>query len=210
MTKRHVENDLEEVSESVLRELSPSKRTELTLTALADGKWTWIEQLRDTTPRGRGMMIDPRYVERVARAITMGHEAMYRLATTAMTVDHLITLQQNQRVPDEHHGDDPDEAVEKEPTSQKALLDEVEALYVLYHAYDRFATDELGVSLATWLAGYPDSDAILETVTELLNRPTLVSAAEDRYDYIDFDELVERYYEELADTWQEFVDGIIH
>jgi len=79
MTKRSVENDLEDMSEEVLGGLNPGKRLRMSLEALADGDVDKHERLMETTPVKSYKLTDPEYTDAVQKMVLLSTTAMYQL-----------------------------------------------------------------------------------------------------------------------------------
>ena len=52
MTKRRIENELDEFGDEILRDLDPDERVEFVLTAKAEENDEWLDRLMETCPRG--------------------------------------------------------------------------------------------------------------------------------------------------------------
>lgn len=79
MTKRSVENDLDDMSEEVLGGLDPGKRLRMSLEALADGDLDKHERLMETTPVKSYKLTDPEYTDAVQKMVLLSTTAMYQL-----------------------------------------------------------------------------------------------------------------------------------
>lgn len=79
MTKRSVENDLDDMSEEVLGGLDPGKRLRMSLEALADGDLDKHERLMETTPIKSYKLTDPEYTDAVEKVVLLSTTAMYQL-----------------------------------------------------------------------------------------------------------------------------------
>jgi hypothetical protein len=84
MTKRNVENDIEELSEEVLGDLSHDERLELLLEASAKGKDGWRERLAETAPRATYEQMEVGLTRRVEIAYAMGQTATIHLQGSAL------------------------------------------------------------------------------------------------------------------------------
>lgn len=86
MTKRSVENDLNDVSDAVLGGLEPGKRLRMTIGALAEGDDATHERLMETTPMKDYKLTDPEYTEGVQKLFLLSMHASYQLRLQYQTL----------------------------------------------------------------------------------------------------------------------------
>ena len=165
MTKGNVENDIEELSEEVLGDLSHDERLELLLKASAKGKDGWRERLAETAPRATYEQMEVGLTRRVEIAYAMGQTATIHLQGSALrylwvssAYEYSAQVSLLEELP-------PHPLVSIEDVHP---LDFLEAVYIWSEAYRRFANDDLGVALETWLSKVPEGAQVLDTVDAIL------------------------------------------
>ncbi|WP_134670247.1 hypothetical protein [Halorussus marinus] len=218
MTKRRVENELDELSDEILRELSPDERLPLVLTAAADGKDDWLDRLNETCPRYTYTKRDVRYTNRTRLAFILARKAVYDLHTTWLLFEWLYSHHMQMTVIalcTELDPENVDRLDDSEGRDPGALL---RHLYATYHGYERFADEDLGVSLETWLSIHPEGEGIATAVAEVLEeRAGLLSVAEedvtpqsetdDSEERVPVDELADLWYRNVNRRWTDAVSG---
>lgn len=215
MTKRRVERELEE-SEELLESLSPEERLELYVQAASEGNDDWMDRLMETCPRHQYRLPDPAFMIRRQNAATLSLQAMYDLHTTVLSYDSLDQTHKAglvRALDEDRPTTDEDVAAGQRRAKHLAAL--FGNLYKQYHGYRKFADTTLGIDLETWLGVHPDSDAVLEQVTEILETAIWDERAEEIVndseldpgddDWTTLDELAEQRYESLAGLWAETV-----
>ncbi|WP_115864079.1 hypothetical protein [Halorussus litoreus] len=180
MTKRRLENEIDEVSKEVLGDLSPDERLQLVLEAQAAGNDRWVERLVGTCPRYHYRATDRAFTERGRLALLLGRHALYDLHTTLL---HYELVKQQQRFTtivgisrDEGLSDAArDRAAERADHVNGLFAD----LYMQWHAYQQFAEAVLGVDLETWIGRHDEGALVLDAVEDTLDDSLAVEFAED-------------------------------
>ena len=118
--------------------------------------------------------------------------------------------------------DAPPEAVGIAPRTDPVLSPPrlLAELALRYDGAARFADEELGVSLETWLAIHPVGPQVAMTVADVLDRhagllsyaetellPDLTKTDDEAGTDVSVDELAERWYRELQNVWADAVGG---
>lgn len=223
MTKRSVENDIADVSEEVLCDLSPDTRLRLLIESKADDRDEWLDKLYETTPKRDYRMKDHEVSNRIRYAYILAQHAAYDLWTAWLRYYWMLSESAFERVSDlfdlpkaSDHFDD-----EQQMDYDAQIMNKVLEMYVNYHAFDRFAEDVLDVDLETWLTSmHHDGERIVPAVEEVLEmeqatidtlRETIPETAEllnehmdDDHDYAtSLEETVNDEYEGLCEAWDE-------
>jgi len=166
MTKRSVANDIEELNEEVLGDLSHDERVQIFLEASAKGRESWQERLTETAPQAIYIQKETGFTSRMVLALTIGQIATVQLQGNALRylwTSSAYKYSAALTILDEEIPSHPVVSVEGiHPT--EFLLE----LYLQTEAYRRFADEELGVSLETWLSVVPEGADVIETVTDIL------------------------------------------
>lgn len=213
MTKRRVANDLAEASEETLGDLSPDERLQLVLNAAAEDNDDWLDRLQETCPRHAYWVRGRQYMRRLRFAYTLALQAVYDLHTTLLMFKwlssrHWLTMVvgfQTELGPEKL-------GVVDEAWSPGTLLRELAASY---GGYERFAEEELGVPVVTWLSVHPNGEHVAQSVAEVLeDRAGLLRVTEEdpldladgRDDRIPVDELADRWYRDLRMVWRDAVE----
>ena len=214
MTKRSVENDIEELSEEVLGDLSHDERLAVLLEAGAKGKDGWRDRLAETAPRAIYQQKEVGLTHRVQLSQTIGQIATvhhqrntlcYLWTSTAYEYSANISMIDEEMPP---HPVVSLEAVHP--------LDFLQEVYIWSEAYRRFADEDLGVSLETWLSGVPEGARVLDTVDGILEseadqlrrwRGDGESFSVSEVDLPDdFDAVIEDRYADVAEHYHEILD----
>ena len=213
MTKRRLESDLEELSEELLGDLTPSERLEIALTANATGNVDWVTQLSETCPRARYDQPEMAFTVRKQFAFTLAQQAVYDLRTTTLLFGWTDTKREIQQILTSYTDLDSAEfKFEPLPKGTRATL--FRKLYVYYEGYARFADANLGVTLAEWLALHPDGPATVEMAEAMLEGSAgLREVAEAEYTDEDekeasLDDVADQFTESLQARWDEMLDKI--
>jgi hypothetical protein len=230
MTKRNVENDIDELREDLLGELSPAERLTLTMEAVASGARDSTERLRETCPQRTYRGPDAAYIERWRLAARLRDQVVYTLHTTALRYEHLETEYRRRlsRELEEGGGSAADEEAIDLTIEQANQLDGLFAqLYATYHGAAQFAEDRLGVTLETWLEEHDDGAEVCELVELILAdemraelaEKWLNNGGERPYDEDDggeddddawrtLDDAADDRYETYEATWVEVIEMI--
>lgn len=211
MTKRRVEREIERLSEELLPTLSPRDRIRYLLEASIQNRERWIDRLYETCPPDQL----PTIMAGRQLLLNWAREAAYDLHTIALRVELLQTKQDARIVIDRYRDESPsDEELERAATRADTIRAQFASLYIAYHGHRRFAREELGVALETWLRLHKNGPEILEVATSVLDDPTEERLAgewlADDDESIDdpsaaLDTYVDRWYETRVEWWTELV-----
>lgn len=219
MSKRSVQNDIDDLADSKLGDLSPAERCQLVIEGVAAGKDDWVHRLRDTAPVVACRATDPDYTERVEWAHRLLQQAIYDLHTTSLQFDLLNHVRWSRFFADATADQGPsDEELESAAEQATHLRELIVELYSAYHANRRFATEVLGVGFETWVDLHPNGVQVLERVEDQLSDDIELELAEEHLEEKAVDGLVEDVdyplletlatvrYEALLGTWEEAVE----
>lgn len=195
MSKRRIEQDIEEVSAELLEDLSPDERTQLVLQAQAAGKDQWVERLCETCPRFEFVGLDRTYTNRIRIATLLAWRAVYDLHTYALYYELASQRNRYRFLLSQTDYDVGSDGLDDEVSPMEWLT----LLAVDHQAYERFATDILGASLAEWLSLSGEGDAVVEAVEELLEERGHM-LEHDYGDFLDDPVTTDLTIEELADV----------
>lgn len=225
MSKRRIENEINRLSDEALGELTPDKRLRILLNAQADGKEEWIDRLFETCPRDNYHA----FTVRNRSAYSMASQAVYELHTSYLRYKLVRTEQVlKQRIDDERDEEPSDEELEQFAERANEIRKAIANLYTLFHGYQRFATEALGVDLEVWLALHPNGLAVLKDVSEVIDNQNKVRLAEwylnetrgagseTGEDHIArdedrggrLDEAAEWWYESQVTLWRSLITGL--
>lgn len=226
MSKRRIENEINKLSDEALGELTPDTRLRILLKARADGREEWIDRLLETCPRDTYQA----FAVRDRSAYSMAFQAVYELHTSYLRYKLVRTEQVlRQRIDDERDEEPSDEELEQFAERANEVRKSIANLYTLFHGYQRFATEVLGVNLEVWLALHPNGLAVLEAVSEVIGNQSKVKSAEsylnetlgagseiDEPDQLERDEdrwrrlneAAERWYERQIACWRGLTTGV--
>ncbi|WP_256686112.1 hypothetical protein [Halococcus qingdaonensis] len=211
MTKRSLENDIEALNQEVLGDLSHDERLELLLEANANRKDSWRERLAETAPRAIYEQMEVGLTRRVEVSYTMGQTATVHLQSSALRylwASSVFEYSAQVTLADEELPPHP--LVSMDDFDPTEFLVE---LYVTTDAYRRFATEDLGVSLETWLAGVPEGASVVASATDILDAEAdrlqrlqddsepLLGVAADLPD--DFDAAIDERYTIISDFYND-------
>ena len=216
MTKRRVESELDDLSDEVLGDLTPDERLTLALRATAKGKDEWLDRVTETCPQYEYPRPDPRYTIRLHLVREMALYVTYELHT--MYLDFELVNQLNIAASlIEFCTEVEPEAVglAHERDSGRTPAELLADLFIRYEGAARFADEELGVPLKTWLAVHPHGPLVATTVADGLDdypnllraaEEDLCSAADDESEGdVSLDELADLYSQALREWWTDTV-----
>ncbi|WP_336361975.1 hypothetical protein [Halalkalicoccus salilacus] len=201
MSKRRLGNEIDELSDDVLRDLEPEQRLQLLLSAQADENEQWIDRLVETCPRHKYRGTDRAFANRARLAQRIAQEAVYDLHTTYL--QYSLTEQQhyswilNQGLDEELSAEELDRASEQTMELRRLFA----KLSTSYHAYRRFATEILDVDPETWLAFHPEGPTVFEGVADVIDDQLEIELAES-YLNVRFGENEKKVDNEVADPDQ--------
>ena len=210
MTKRDLENKLEDLNEEILGNLSSDERLQLLLEASARGLDERTESLIKHAPPPSYIFGESSFSHRATVAYTTAQAAVSDLHTAlvwyiSMKSIHDYSVQVTLR-----HDDLPPHPL----TSIEGLgpLSLFTQLYVAYKTYHRFAEKELGVPFETWVDPVPDGKLVAEAIPEIIAekegemwRYHESSEKQDSREIdlsADPDQVAEEAYENLVDAYQ--------
>jgi hypothetical protein len=221
--KRHLDRELEELSEELLEDLKPADRMQLVLEAQAKDNDQWIERLVETAPRKTYEATDLAYKERTEWALQFLQDAVYDLHTTLLR-HKLLDVKQWLMVVLDARDDEPVDGHDEGGLKERAdrMTDWFMELYTQYHAYRQFASEVLGIDIDTWFESHPDGPAVLTAVrdriddetrqehaTEVLNTEVHGEDVDpDDADWLTLDALADQRFERKAALWQEALETI--
>ncbi|WP_336361923.1 hypothetical protein [Halalkalicoccus salilacus] len=236
MSKRRLGDDIDELSDDLLRDLEPEQRFQLHLRAQADGKEQWIDRLVETCPRYKYTATDHAFTDRVQLAQRLAQQAVYDLHTTYL---HYEYLQQQQRytwaLDYERDEEVSDEELDRAAERADEIRESFAELYTSYHAHRRFATEILDVDPKIWLASHPEGSTVFEIVADVIDDQREIELAEsylneqleeDKEDEGDtetadpdqtapdddhrgtLEDVAEMRYEELTSAWEDAIAEI--
>ena len=193
MSKRRLGNEIDELSDAILRDLEPEQRLQLLLRARADGNEQWIDRLVESCPRYKYTATDHAFTGRVRLAQRVAQQAVYELHTTYL---HYKYTQQQQHYTWLLDDEEPsDEELDRASERADELRELFAELYTIYHAHRRFATEILDVDPETWLAFHPEGPTVFEIVADMIDDQREIKRAES---YLN--EQLEADEEEEVDT----------
>ena len=229
MSKRRLENEIDELSDEILGDLEPDQRLQLVLSAQANGNEQRIDRLVETCPQYKYMATDRAFANRARLAQRIAHQAVYELHTTYLQYE--LTQQQHYtwilsyERDERPSGEELDRVLERSYELRMLFIE----LYTSYYAHRRFATEVLDINPETWLACHPEGSSIFEVVTGAIDDQRKIEFAEsylnarleeeevdngtaepdqivpDDNHQVTLEDLVEIRYEVLASVWE---DGI--
>ena len=214
MSKRRTEREIDEVSDQVLADLSPDERLRLSLIADHEDKDRWSKRLTETCPRREYSCRDLAYVERGRFTERLRGQAIYELHITLLHRYRLREETLTQLALEGLQDEPPTEAqLERGKKRGEEIQEAFTELYVLYHAYDRFAEEILGVDIETWFAPHPNGEAVLEAVEEEVDDPLAIKLAEEHHNGDEseesvLDELAQLWFETAKSSWEETVSSV--
>lgn len=210
MTKRTLENDIDNLSDEILGGLDPTDRVGLMLRAGAAGRNNWIDRLRETCPQHTYETYDVDYTNRMQLAIVWGCNAQYDLRVALERYRHAALQRQRDLLLSVVAADGMEPLIEDITNSTDGIgtpVGCVAHLARLYYGYEMFAEEVLDISLTEWLGGIPGEDSVVEPAAEVL------AMYESSFDIGAADEVegeetlevaagAEKLYETLRDGWQ--------
>lgn len=236
MSKRRVERDLTDLEDKVYHDLDPEERLQYVWIAEAEGERDWMKRLIRTTPSVRYDQPDRAFLERKTFSTLLLQDCVYDLQTTFLKYKCLEANQRFAFIFYEHNDGEVSESVEE---AMNSLPDEMRMifaeLYMFHYAYQKFATEVLGIDLETWVKPHKEGLVVLKAVTEVLDDPRQIEITErhlndetlERWEdreidetgetdeseetedeRITLDQLGEKHYETLVEMWNECVEKI--
>ncbi|WP_265110756.1 hypothetical protein [Halosolutus halophilus] len=208
MTKRQVESGLEELRPQ-LADLRHAERLQLALEAAAADEPAQLERLFETCPTRSSPRLDPAF-ERCFRQTTVeAMQALYDLQRVWLRFRGVHQRWCQQRLWVLLTDAEPPEPVPLQ-VSEETVADCYADCAIYYRAYDRLATDVLGVDLETWLGAFhPHGPPLVRTLSEDLEaypgfreraEAALREATDDETAPRSIDDLADKVYAERAAT----------
>lgn len=222
MNKREFGRDLENVSDEVLGGLEPEERVKLIVESNAQGNDQWIDRLVKTAPAQQYRGPDPEFRDRMWSLMFLAWEAKFALFSNALMVHWHSSSQevQQRRLEDLGIADDlPDEVLQMRKALYSGMNRDLINLYVKYHAYERFATEELDTELKSFLRLVGDNrdvvefaemtmsyfDPQLEKIKQAYSGDLDANSEDDVLEAseaeADLDSLVDDFYDDIRDEW---------
>lgn len=236
MSKRRLGNEIDKLSDDILRDLEPGQRLQLLLRARADENEQWIDRLVETCPRYDYTATDHAFTDRVQLAQWIAQQAVYELHTTYLHYKYTEQQQLYTRVLDYERDEElSDEDLDQVSERADELRVLFATLYTDYHAYQRFATEILDVDPETWLAFHPEGPTVFEVVADLIDDQRQIEFAESHLNgllekdeeeevetettdpdqttpgddhELTLEDMAETNYEALASGWKDAIAGI--
>lgn len=179
MSKRRLDNEIDELSDEILGNLDPERRLQFVLETKAEGNSQWVEQLIESCPQHNYIATDHAFTNRMRIARRIIERAVYELHTTYLQYGYLQQQQRYTWLLDYERDEEPsdeelDRAAERADTLQELFAE----LYTSYHAYRRFATEILDVDLETWIALHPEGTTVFEVVGERIDNEMKIKLSE--------------------------------
>lgn len=206
MTKRRLENEIDDASEAILEELSPDERLELIFTASGKNNDDRLDRVQETCPRRRYRLRDQEYMRQLQFAYTLALQAVYDLHTTGLLFESTLSRHRFTAAVGFKTDLSPEElGVTDEAWTPGTLLWHLSASY---EGYERFAEEELGVPVATWLSVHPTGQEVARSVAEVLEEHEgLLGIVEEEFagndERVPVEELADRSYQGLREMWEE-------
>lgn len=216
-----LQHDLETVSDSILRDLSPEERVRMFAKTSVDRDEERMERLRESIPASS----HADYREKMLIATGLSRSATYGLHMSYM--QYLLAEEKAQKellkslaMPELYNEDARDEECpldeftldheEIMAHAQQQVDTAATGLYIEYHANKRFANEVLDVALEEFLALSPsgwlddvDFGAVLEDAEEKgsITDPTLVDD-DGTIEEMSLEDAVEHLYDEIVRNWE--------
>jgi len=171
-SKRGVEAELDKLSDDVLPSLPSEYRLKMTMEAWASGDEETHERLKDTAPMKEYRVTDPEFSDALNASLVLSLKAWFDLQTGRWRFLYEKRDADYKQLLHQEHGDEWDwveEPPEDDLFFEKSAMKAAAHFLKDYLAYDRFAEEELGVSLETFLGvAFPDAPVDpIENVAQL-------------------------------------------
>ena len=236
MSKRRLENEIDELSDTILGDLEPDQRLQLLLRARADENEQWIDRLVETCPQYDYTATDHAFTDRVQLAQRIAQQAVYELHTTYLHYEYTRQQQRYTWLLDDVRDEEPsDEELDRASERADEIRELFADLYTIYHTHQRFATEILNVDPETWLTFHPEGPTVFEVVADVIDDHREIEFAEsylneqfeaDEEEEVDteatdpdqtvpdddhketLEEITEIRYEALASVWKDAIAEI--
>lgn len=172
MTSAHdIERDLEDLSEDVLGDLDPDERAALAIELAAAGDFEKAERVKHAAPVKTYHARDLDFSDRLTDNVVMALYAMWELEKRASQFFYERARGQLDEV---HYEQYPDAEWTEAPTEENGFheqraMDAAAAFLGSYLAWERYAAEDVGVALETFLShpfgGTVTSDVSVYTLT---------------------------------------------
>jgi hypothetical protein len=217
-TKRSLETELADVSDTILNDLNANERIRLLIKAKANGDETQRDRLVESCPTAEYERPDHQYTNRALFAHTEAQTAVYSLWTTWLELQwvqtqlthvemmDLFDLYPTDVVEDPLEGIDFPDAAERITRLEGRQTDLLATLHTRYHVYRRFAEETIGVDLTEFLA-FVSCDWPLEVIEETVSlyQPLIETINEAMIDEVGenvtLEDVITEEYTALAEDW---------
>ena len=166
MTKRSLENDIDEMNEEILGDLSHDDRLQLFLEATAQDKEQWRERISEATPRATYEQDEVGFTRRKQLSFSIAQTAIADLHSNLLWylwAESVSSYSAQVTVVDDEIPPHPLTTLDSfAPSTFLARL------YISYEAYQRFAEEELGVTLDIWVSEIPRGSRVVESAADIL------------------------------------------
>lgn len=153
-SKRNIETELDKLSDDVLPSLPPEYRLKMTMEAWASGDEETHEQLKDSAPLKEYRVTDSEFSDALNASLVLSLKAWFDLQTGRWRFLYEKLNGEHKDMLHRTHGDEWDwveEPSEDDLFFEKAAMKAAAHFLKDYLAYERFAEEELGVPLETFL-----------------------------------------------------------
>ena len=186
----HIERELEAVGDDVLGDIPADQRAVLAIQLLAAGDWDKANRLKETAPTKQYTAPDLEFTDRVTRQMLLAVTAMWELESSAWRFYYELT---SGRLKSAHYRLYPDAEWTEEPSPdtdffERLAADAAARFYSNYLAWERYATEVLGVSLEEFLS-HPFGGKVSSRIAMIKQTAMTVSA----------EEVLEEHVEKLDD-----------
>ena len=215
MTKRSLQNDIGELSEELLDELSSDTRLQLLLEATASDRDHWKERLVESVPRAAHTLQAGGFTRRATVSYMAAQAAVADLYSAVVWYSSIKSIHEYSAHVTLVSDDLPPHPWTLVDGAGPTTL--LVQLYITYESYCRFAAEEIGVSFSTWVSPIPDGELLAEVVPDILDeeesdiRKYCDSPEEQELLGIDLpddpDRVAEERYERLVEAYQTAVSG---
>lgn len=209
MSKRRINDQIDDISNEVLGDLDPNQRLSLLLEFQREGKDHRVSRLIETCPRDSYKVADPAFMNRYWTAELTAYKAAFDLQSSRLVYEHRC-MERDSVLSAGDVDDRLDEVKEKTSKAMQAFL----TLHIQFFSYQRFAERTLGIELEELVALHPDGVRVLDMTTDIVDDQLLKETSTspsgsdtgngtgESRDRTTLTDKVERGYEELAESWE--------
>jgi hypothetical protein len=206
-SKRTIENSLEDLSDDVLEGLPPESRLRLLMEARTDGRESHTDRLIETCRGFAASDFQKKYT--VSHFIALlavyelkeTHRRLLAAEDVLRSVNSLLRAQSDDPV--DAPGEMDEDLYEAWTELEEAAAQKHVDLHNFYEALRRFAEDDVGTSLETFLGVHHDGEAVLDDVRAALDdrEHLIVEGVLDKEALIE--EPTDQLHSELSAAWGE-------